>query len=94
MEDFGEADIVASAGLHDFAVLAEDAAEGDVAEVAVDAHFFGGGEELLEVEGLGRADDIPDGIGVPAIHAVGDGGEVGGGVEESAVGLADDGGFF
>ena len=57
------------------------------------AAFAGGFKYLAEVEFLGGADDVPDFIGFPDVDAVVDGGEVGGGVEEAAVGFADDAGF-
>ena len=74
-------------------VLAEDAAESDVLEVGGDAHALRGGEDLLEMELLRRAGDIPNGVRVPAFDAVFDGGEVGRGVEEAAVAFADEAGL-
>ena len=62
-------------------------------ELGVLAAFAGGFEELAEVELLGGTDDVPDFVGFPDVDAVVDGGEVGGGVEEAAVGFADDAGF-
>ena len=47
---------------------------------------------FIEAELLGRADDVPDFIGLPFLHTVVDGGEVGGGIEVAAVAFADDAG--
>lgn len=93
VEDFDEANGFAGASAEHFAVLTEDATEGDVDEVGLLAAFAGGFEDLTEMEFLGGADDIPDFVGFPDVDAVIDGGEVGGGVEEATVGFADDAGF-
>ena len=65
-----------------------------MAQFGGDAHEPCGFEDLLEVEGLGCADDIPDFVRVPALDTEADGGEVGGSVEKASVAFADDGGFF
>ena len=61
--------VVAGAGLHQLAVLAEDRAEGDVLEIAGLAPAGGGGEDLAEMELLRHADDIPDLVGLPFVDA-------------------------
>ena len=91
-EHVGELHVVAGAGLHQLAVLAEDRTEGDVLEIPGFAPARGGFEDLAEMQLLRHADDIPDLVRLPFVDAELDRGEVGGGVEESAVGLADDGG--
>ena len=50
----------------------------------------GGREELLEVERLAVVDDVEDRVRPPRLHAVAERGQVGRGVEEGAVLLADD----
>ena len=89
-DKIAQRDIVAGARLHQFVVLAENAAESDMVESGGDAHAFGSGENLLEVELLRRARHIPDGVRVPAFDTVFDRGQVGRGIEEAAVALADE----
>ena len=71
-------------------ILAEDRAEGDVRErygVAQAAHD---GVELLEMQRLRRADHVPERPGLKLIDPLFVSGEVGRGVVEGAVALADD----
>ena len=93
-EHFDQPDILAGAGFHQLAVVAEDRAELDVLEVASFPPTRGGVEELAEMELLRHADDIPNVVGLPFVDAELDGREIAGGVEKSAVGLADDRGVI
>ena len=47
-------------------------------------------EQLLEMLALAVIDDVQDPVGLPVLEAPADRGQVGGGVEEGAVGLADE----
>ena len=86
-------DIVARAGLHEFVVLAENTAEGDMLEFRAQPHAPRGGEHLLEVQLLRGSGHIPDGVRVPSLDPVFNRGEVGGGIEETSVALADEARF-
>jgi hypothetical protein len=93
VEHFEQAHALAGAGFEHLAVLAQDAAKGDVLHARGLAAFLRDLKELAEVQLLRRADDIPDFIRLPVVDAVVDGGEVGGGIEEAAVALADEAGL-
>ena len=67
--------------------------KGTKRSAAVDAHPPRGGEDLVEMQLLRRADDVPDLVRMPALDPVLDGGEVRGGVEEPAVAFADEAGL-
>jgi hypothetical protein len=91
VEEVGEFYGFAAAGFKGLVIGAQNGAEPDVAE------FCGGGfplvergEELAEVELLAAIGDVDDFIGMPCLDAVGEGGEVGGGVEGGAVGFLDE----
>ena len=62
-------------------------------QIALDAHHFCSGEDLLEMQRLGNANDIPDGVWIPVFDAILDGREVRCRVEKTAVAFADDGGL-
>ena len=90
LEHFNEADVLAGAGFHQFAIVTEDGAKLDVLEIPGFPPARGGIEELTKMKLLRHADDIPDVIGLPFVDAELDGREIAGGVEESAVGLTND----
>ena len=86
-----EADDVPLAGLERAAIRAQDRAEGDVLEVdRVVSPLPRDLEELLEMVALAVVDDVEDLVGMPGLDAILDGRQVGGGVGEGAVALADD----
>ena len=86
VEDSGETDGIAFARFQGSAGLVEDGSEGNVAEVDfIEAPGLGGFEELMEVVALAVIDDVKDLVWVPAMGAVADGGEVGGGVSIGTV---------
>ena len=89
-EHFDEPDVVAGAGFHQLAVVAEDRSEGDVFEIPSLAPARGGVEKLAEMQLLRHADDVPDVVRLPLVDAELDRRQIGGGVEKPAVGLADD----
>lgn len=93
LQDFAQTDALARSGFEHFAIGSEDAAEGDVDEFLRESPEFGCSEELLEMVGLGGADDVPDFIGMPDVDAVLDGGEVGGSVEVAAIAFLDEHGL-
>ena len=93
VEQGAQRDIVARARLHQFVVFSEDAAERDVLELGAVAHAARGREDLLKVELLRRAGHIPDGIGLPTLFAILDGGQIRCRVEKSTVAFADQTGF-
>ena len=85
-----EADDVSFTRLVRAAIRAQDRAEGDVLEIdRVVAPLAGDLEKLLEVVALAVVDDVEDLVGVPGLDAILDRGQVGGGIGEGAVALAD-----
>ena len=90
LKDVEELHVVAISCLHDLAITAQDTAVRDVRHVDVFAPHLGRGKDLLEVQLLRCADDIPDLVGIQFANPVVDGGEITGGVVEAAVSLTDD----
>ncbi len=86
-----ELDGVAFAGLEGLLVRAEDGAEPDVLELhVVVTPAMRGVEELAEMHLLASVDDIDRAERLEFFTAIADGGEIGRGVVESAVGFADE----
>src|SRR5690606_29893368 len=83
-------DGVATARLEGFAVAAHHRAVAQVFEAAAGRGKAGGrghGKDLLKVQALARVDHVEDAAGAELEAAVGDGGEVRGGVKVAAIRL-------
>ena len=85
-----EGDVIPRARLHELPVFPEDAAKRDEAQPCLDAHFARGGEDLLEMQLLRRAHDVPDLVRRPAFHPVLDGRQIRGGVKKAAIPFPDE----
>src|SRR5690606_30149395 len=86
-------DGVATARFEGLAVAAHHGAVAEMFQATAgggEARGCGDGEDLLEVQALARVDDVEDAAGAKFHAAVGDGSEVGGGVEVAAAGLLHD----
>ena len=82
---------VAGPGLERLAVIAEHGTEGDMDEVdAVDAPAFRRLEQLIEVLPLTVVDHVEDPVGLPVLESPADRRQIGRGIEEGTVGLADE----
>ena len=90
IEHVAQRHVLARARLHQFAVFAQNAAESDVAKIGGVTFAARDLENLFEMQSLRRADDVPNGVALQIIDAVIDRRDVGGGVIESAVALAND----
>ena len=80
------------ARLHQLAVFAQDAPKWNVAKIRGTALAPRNLENLLEMQGLRRADDIPERIPLQLVDAIVDGGDVGRRVIEAAVAFPHDAG--
>ena len=75
------------------AVLTKDRPEGDMLQLNLPSAARRHRKKLLEMITLPVIHDIPGTIGLQLLHPVIDGGDIGGGVVEAPVALADDHGF-
>src|SRR6185312_12406567 len=78
------------ARLHQFAVGAEDAAKSDVMKIGGVIFSPSDRENLFEMQNLGRADHVPNGIGLQIVDPVINRCQIGGGVIVAAIAFAND----
>ena len=94
VKHLGQSNILAGTGLHDFPVFAENAAKRYVGKVRRDPEEPARRKDLLKMQRLRCADDIPDGVRVPPLKSIFNRREIGRRVEKSAITFPDNGRFF